>query len=55
MADNLTALANRVRQAQERCPHWDYEDDNDGAHPCCQELWEAESVYRAARRKSEKV
>lgn len=49
MTANPTALRHDYHAAQERCPHWDYENP-DGAHePCCRKMNAAEDAYRAAK------
>ena len=49
MTTNPTALRHDYLAAQERCPHWDYENP-DGAHePCCRQMNAAEDAYRAAK------
>lgn len=37
------------RMAEQRCAHWDYEDDG-GGHDCCEALKEATNELRKAQR-----
>lgn len=42
----------RLQQAQEACPHWDFENDGIG-HACCEELEDAERAHADALRRIE--
>ena len=46
----LSAAKRAYVQAQEACPHWDYESDGDGAHDCCEALRAAQDELRLARK-----
>ena len=45
----LTALRHDYLAAQERCPHWDYDNPDGAREPCCRQMNAAEDAYRAAR------
>lgn len=46
----LSAAKQRLRRAEEACPHWDYESDGEG-HDCCNALAAAEREVRQIRKR----
>lgn len=46
----MIALHHDYLTAQERCPHWDYENPDGEHEPCCRAMNAAEDAYRAAKR-----
>ena len=45
----LIALHHDYLTAQERCPHWDYENPDGEHESCCRQMNAAEDAYRAAK------
>ena len=49
--ERFEAARQTLRDAYERCPHWDYEDGGQG-HDCCDDVEEAKYELDQARKRN---